>query len=792
MMYKKILTLFLILVMLLGSVLPVGAAEEEGEILEICGDARPVSVAQPGQQSKQPWDYIGETSLIEAMPATRDMAVRIPHNTKLFFFLRDSGNADCYFRIEIYGKGDTEPLAEVGDAFPGVYGLYSFEVNWSTSGFEPGSYRVVMYSATRSGESYIPVKGTESEVVVLLTDWTKPLESITLVDPDTRQPVSTLGLALNEIGYLEVVESPTYNTDNSAYRFNGIQNYIEIESYGGMISFVPKDFGWSTLEIVDTNNDFLYEIMIEVCVNSGGHINQEITRIAPREGAYEGVLLHTCPDCGITWLEIEEAYGAAMGRFVDLSSDQWYFEGVKSMVCRGLFNGVSTHHFRPDNSMTRAMLVTVLWRYAGEPEAGNSTFTDVPDGQWYSKAVSWAAEQGVVSGIGGGKFDPDGNVTREQMATILYRYAKLCGFETEYDADALASFPDKDSVSAYAAEPLAWAVSNGIITGTKVGSKTLLDPRGFATRAQLAVILTRYIDKYDPDPATLPIPNLDQALEHGSMGNSSWAFFSDGTLVIAGSSLPDFNNADGSVGRPWDHLVDQITRVEVREGIEHIGMYSFYKCTSLTEVQLPSTLRYIDNSAFSNCSSLEHIELPNGVRYLGYGVFRRCTALKEIVLPDTIYQKSFVYDHTFYAEGLFHGCTSLERVTLPAAMEYVPDDMFRNCTSLKEVNFGIGLRTIRDSAFANCTALEALVLPYSVRLIYDETFDTCTSLQAIVIPNPFATVSTSYKDSEGKPDYKAPFGNRETTTVFAFSGTRIEEIAIAEGYHFVPLESLIE
>lgn len=785
-MQKKFLSLLLVLALFLSLALPAAAADTE--VLEICGGAQPLSVVQPGQQSKRPWDYIGETSLIEAMPSTRDLAVKLPSNVNLLFLLRDSGSANSYFCVEIYGEGDTKPLATVSDVFPGEEGIYTYEILWRTQGFATGAYRVVMYSATRSGETYTPVAGTQSEVVVLLTDWYKALESVSLIDPDTRQTVSTLPLALNEVGCLEVVESPSYNTYSREFRYKGSSGLVEIETIGGLMFFTPKSFGWGKTEIEDINGKVLGEISFEVCINSGGHINQEITRIAPREGVYEGVLLHVCPDCGCSYLETEETYAAAMRRFVDLPSDQWYYDGVNAMVLRGLFNGVSTEYFRPDHLMTRAMLVTVLWRYAGAPEAGKSAFTDVPDGLWYSEAVSWAAEQGVVSGIGQGKFDPNGNITREQMATILYRYAKLCGFDTAFDADVLSNFPDKDQVSGYALEPLQWAVSNSIITGTKTGSKTLLDPRGFATRAQLAVILSRYIDKYDPDPATLPIPDLDQALEHGSVWLCTWAFFPDGTLVIGGSGTPDFGDYYGQVACPWWHLRDRITRVVVREGVVSLGRAAFEGCKLLTEVELPSTLRSIGTMVFADCTSLEQIDIPYGVRYLGDYVFSGCRVLKDVNFPVSLYQ------HSNWADSsLFANCTSLETVTLPPAFGSIRSNMFLNCTALKEVNFGVGAFDIDHEAFVGCSSLETLVFPLSMRAIYDEAFIDCPSLKTLVFLNPWVRCETWYSsDDEGNPVFIAPFGDPEITTVYAFSNTEVAILAEKLGYNFVPLESLID
>ena len=159
----------------------------------------------------------------------------------------------------------------------------------------------------------------------------------------------------------------------------------------------------------------------------------------------------------------------------------------------GLFNGTEVDTFSPENAMTRAMLVTVLWRLDGKAEAKNPcTFTDVSAKQYYTEAVAWAAENGIVNGIGDNKFDPDGEVTREQVAAILFRYAAKKGIDTTKRAD-LSVFPDADQVSGYAQDALAWANAAGLINGTKEGKQILLAPTANATRAQVAAILTRYI-----------------------------------------------------------------------------------------------------------------------------------------------------------------------------------------------------------------------------------------------------------------------------------------------------------
>ena len=181
--------------------------------------------------------------------------------------------------------------------------------------------------------------------------------------------------------------------------------------------------------------------------------------------------------------------GCSSGKFVDVSARDWFHEAVDFAVEQGLFGGMSANTFEPETAMTRAMLVTVLWRYEGEPDAPANTFSDVKSGTWYSNAVSWAAANGVVNGVGNNKFDPEGKITREQMATILFRYAQKKGIDTSKRGN-LGDFPDVNRVSSYAKDAVQWAVGEKIING----SDGKLLPQGSATRAQVATILMRFIE----------------------------------------------------------------------------------------------------------------------------------------------------------------------------------------------------------------------------------------------------------------------------------------------------------
>ena len=180
--------------------------------------------------------------------------------------------------------------------------------------------------------------------------------------------------------------------------------------------------------------------------------------------------------------------------FTDVGAGTWYY-GAAAYACNnGLFAGMTPTTFAPNATMTRAMLVSVLWRLAGAPAPkAPNTFVDVPDGAWYTDAVTWAAENGVVSGIGGSRFDPSGFVTREQTAEILYNYAHSKGYDVSARAD-LTAFPDAGSVSGWAEEALSWANAAGLINGTVRDGQTILDPQGSASRAQVAMILMNYVE----------------------------------------------------------------------------------------------------------------------------------------------------------------------------------------------------------------------------------------------------------------------------------------------------------
>jgi len=183
-------------------------------------------------------------------------------------------------------------------------------------------------------------------------------------------------------------------------------------------------------------------------------------------------------------------------RFSDVAGpSDWSHTGIDYVLENGLFAGVSSTEFAPNDTMTRAMLVTVLWRMNGAPAPSEGNpFDDVAEDSWYRDAVVWAAENSVVAGVGERLFDPEAPVTREQIASILYSYSAQKGYDTS-GRSSLRRFPDYSSISTYALVPLSWAYWEGLIAGTDEDGTTYLQPQGNATRAQVATILMNYCEK---------------------------------------------------------------------------------------------------------------------------------------------------------------------------------------------------------------------------------------------------------------------------------------------------------
>lgn len=179
-------------------------------------------------------------------------------------------------------------------------------------------------------------------------------------------------------------------------------------------------------------------------------------------------------------------------KFNDVSANDWFASAVDYVTGKGMMNGTADNTFSPKANTTRGMIVTVLYRLENQPSTSAASFTDVASGAYYANAVAWANANGIVSGYGSGKFGPNDKVTREQLAAILYRYAQYKKYDVSVGEDTnILSYDDAQSISSYAIPAIQWACGAGVVTG-KSGSK--LDPKGNATRAEVAAMLMRFCE----------------------------------------------------------------------------------------------------------------------------------------------------------------------------------------------------------------------------------------------------------------------------------------------------------
>ena len=227
---------------------------------------------------------------------------------------------------------------------------------------------------------------------------------------------------------------------------------------------------------------------------------------------------------------VDENPGTGVNPFTDVSEKDWFYGDVMFVYENGLMLGTSKTLFSPHGTATCGMMATILWRMEGSPAPkGKNSFTDVEAGKWYADAITWTAENGIFAGYGKDKFGPDDPITREQLAAIFYRYADYKGYDLTVKGN-LDKFKDADKITDYAKTAMQWAVGSGLVKGK---SGNLLDPQGTATRAEIAAMLHRFIEKYELvqgkapgglmgwiDPKRLQIPKTGDSSVLGLWGIS--------------------------------------------------------------------------------------------------------------------------------------------------------------------------------------------------------------------------------------------------------------------------------
>ncbi|GEM_PF-5209551 len=246
--------------------------------------------------------------------------------------------------------------------------------------------------------------------------------------------------------------------------------------------------------------------------------------------------------------------------FDDVASDAWYSEGVEYVYRQGLMNGVGEYDFNPNGALNRAMVATILYRMAGSPAVTTApAFADVGQGLWYTNAIAWAESNSIVKGYAGGTFRPMQNITREQMATLLYRYAAYAGIETGSSAADLTGIPDYTNISSYALDAMKWCIGAGLINGVAVGGINYLHPQDNATRAQFAVIVMRFCEHIDEEKPSNNIDNKNNDNNGNGSGSddSSDSDDEDTLLTVKQDGKGDYTTIQAAAddARPGDTVL---------------------------------------------------------------------------------------------------------------------------------------------------------------------------------------------------------------------------------------------
>ena len=359
-----------------------------------------------------------------------------------------------------------EMLGEIGGNSPvqaDKNGIHYFGFFTGSNAYQPGTYKVARLTYRYTGSASRTVTLTSSKIVTVDED-SKTTEGETSSEPFTIT-ISRAGTTPSEGG----------NTSGGG------------AGGGGGVS------GGTTVSADQTAADAVIKL-----INAIGTVSENSgSAISAARSGYDA-LTDTQKKLVTNYNKLTQAEQVfsslpSVGDklpFTDMNG-HWAYDAVSYAYKNSLMNGVNASRFAPDSTLNRAMMVTMLYRMTGSPAvSGNSVFSDVPSGKWYSDAVQWASVNGVVNGVGKDRFAPDTQITREQMASMMMRYAQFKQYSTGKSAD-LSAFNDAGSISSWALESMKWANAAGLINGRTAST---IAPQDTATRAEAATILMRFCE----------------------------------------------------------------------------------------------------------------------------------------------------------------------------------------------------------------------------------------------------------------------------------------------------------
>lgn len=326
------------------------------------------------------------------------------------------------------------------------------------------------YTATISGSSKtFTVKNTlDSDITVKVNNDSKTVGKNNGTQSFTYTKPSSGGSSGSSSG------KTTYKVTTSAVNNGGVNASPSSAEKGATITItLSPDKGYKLDKLTVTDGS-----------------GKTVSTVKKSDTVYTFTMPASAVKVGVSYVKATET--PSKTKFNDVSANDWFASAVDYVTGKGMMNGTADNTFSPKANTTRGMVVTVLYRLENQPSTSAASFTDVASGAYYANAVAWANANGIVSGYGSGKFGPNDKVTREQLAAILYRYAQYKKYDVSVGEDTnILSYDDAQSISSYAIPAIQWACGAGVVTG-KSGSK--LDPKGNATRAEVAAMLMRFCE----------------------------------------------------------------------------------------------------------------------------------------------------------------------------------------------------------------------------------------------------------------------------------------------------------
>ncbi|WP_418913824.1 S-layer homology domain-containing protein [Agathobaculum sp.] len=419
---------------------------------------------------------VGSTEVKVTLPdAFKGKKVYINHNNgaNLYVATANATTGEITFTTNgfspfTFALSNPNVVAEVnGNAYTSFQDAVNAVANGGTIEIVGGNKN---YTATISGSSKtFTVKNTlDSDITVKVNNDSKTVGKNNGTQSFTYTKPSSGGSSGSSSG------KTTYKVTTSAVNNGGVNASPSNAEKGAVITItLSPDKGYKLDKLTVTDGS-----------------GKTVSTVKKSDTVYTFTMPASAVKVGVSYVKATETPSET--KFNDVSANDWFASAVDYVTGKGMMNGTADNTFSPKANTTRGMVVTVLYRLENQPSTSAASFTDVASGAYYANAVAWANANGIVSGYGSGKFGPNDKVTREQLAAILYRYAQYKKYDVSVGEDTnILSYDDAQSISSYAIPAIQWACGAGVVTG-KSGSK--LDPKGNATRAEVAAMLMRFCE----------------------------------------------------------------------------------------------------------------------------------------------------------------------------------------------------------------------------------------------------------------------------------------------------------